>query len=353
MAISTIDTSSISGLGYGFKNRIINGAMMIDQRNAGASVSVTSATQYALDRWQQMSSQSGKYTVQQNAGSVTPPAGYSNYLGITVGASANVTVGAADFFGVRQSIEGYNIVDLNFGKSSATSVAVSFWVRSSVTGTFYGSLQNNAADRAYPFSYTINSANTWEQKTVTVTGETTGTWLATNGVGINVAFSIGFGSNFNGTANTWNSSAAYTASNEAKLIQTNGATFYITGVQLEKGSTATSFDYRPYGTELALCQRYYQQVNGTNNYRIAGQFYSTTAGKVICPAYVPFRTAPSVTETGLQGQAIGTGPTTFTGVSNLISGIDAVAFDLTGATSARGTYQQLTYDGVLTMSAEL
>jgi len=243
---------------FGFKNRIINGAMVIDQRNAGASITALNLG-YTLDRWTTILSQASKFTLQQNQGSVTPPSGFSNYLGITVGASANVTVGASDYFGVRHFVEGFNFFDCDFGKATAKIVTVSFWVRSSVTGTYYGSLLNNTVNRAYPFSYSISSANTWEQKTVTIAGDTTGTWEgATNATGVQVCFSLGFGSNFYGTANAWNATGAYSVSGETRLITTNSATFYITGVQLEKGSTATSFDYRPYGTEFALCQRYYR-----------------------------------------------------------------------------------------------
>jgi hypothetical protein len=242
---------------YGFKNRIINGAMVIDQRNAGASVTPTDG-QYTLDRWFASLSQASKFTIQQNAGAVTPPAGFNNYLGITVGASANVTVGAGDYFSIAQYIEGFNVADLGFGAAGASTVTLSFWVRSSLTGTFGGSLRNSAANRNYPFSYTISAANTWEQKTITIPGDTTGTWLKTNGLGLALFLAIGVGSTFTDTAGAWTTkSSVISATGATNLISTNGATFYLTGVQLEKGSTATSFDYRPYGTELALCQRYF------------------------------------------------------------------------------------------------
>lgn len=339
---------------YGFKNRIINGAMMIDQRNAGASVTPTDGA-YTVDRWQTAMSQASKFTVQQNAGSVTSPVGLSNYLGVTVGSSANVTVGSSDYFFLRQYVEGFNFADMAFGTANASSVNLSFKVYSSLTGTFGGVLKNGAANRSYPFSYTVSSANTWTSISVTIAGDTSGTWVgATNGVGAAVLFSIGAGATFLGTASSWAGSNLIAPTGSVNIIATNSAAFYITGVQLEKGSTATSFDFREYGEELRKCQRYCQIVNGTNNYRIVGQFYNTTAGKVMCPAYVPFRSAPTVVlETGLAGQAVGVGTTTFTGVATLTSGVDAVSFDLTGATVGRGVYQQLTYDGVLSMSAEL
>jgi hypothetical protein len=240
---------------YGFKNRIINGAMVIDQRNAGASVTPTNG-QYSLDRWASELTQASKFTVQQNAGAVTPPAGFKNYIGAT--SSSSYTVLAGDVFTVQQVIEGYNIADLDWGTANAKTITLSFWVRSSLTGTFGGALVNSGGSRTYPFSYTISAANTWTQISVTIAGDTTGTWLATNGVGVYVKFSLGAGSTYSGTAGSWSGTNYYSATGATSVVGTNGATFYITGVQLEVGVTATSFDYRPYGQELALCQRYFE-----------------------------------------------------------------------------------------------
>ena len=246
------------------KNRIINGAMVIDQRNAGASVTPAN-NNYTLDRWRSGLSQSSKYTVQQNAGSVTPPTGFTNYLGVT--SSSAYTVGTSEYFFQMQRIEGYNIADLGWGTANAKTVTLSFWVRSSLTGTFGGALQNDNADRSYPFSYTISAANTWEQKSVTIAGETTGTWLTTNGSGIQLTMGLGVGATYSGTAGAWASSNLFSATGATSVVGTNGATFYLTGVQLEVGSTATSFDYRPYTTELQLCQRYYTfSPYGTTSY---------------------------------------------------------------------------------------
>jgi len=237
---------------FGFKNRIINGAMVIDQRNAGASG--TAAAAYTVDRWKYDATQASKGTWQQNAGAVTPPAGFSNYLGFTSSSAYSVLSG--DYFTFIQYIEGFNTSDLAWGTANAKTVTLSFWVRSSLTGTFGGSITNSAFNRSYPFTYTISSANTWEQKTVTIAGDTTGTWLTTNGIGVGVSFSLGTGTTYSGTAGAWTGSGLISATGATSVVGTNGATLYITGVQLEAGSTATSFDYRPYGTELALCQRY-------------------------------------------------------------------------------------------------
>jgi hypothetical protein len=238
------------------RNRIINGSMTIDQRNAGASVTQT-ANGYTLDRWSTQMSQSSKFSVQQNAGSVTPPAGFSNYLGVT--STSAYSVGSGDYFNIFQAIEGFNTADLGFGTANAKTVTLSFWVRSSLTGTFGGSLLNSAQSRSYPFTYTISSANTWTQISVTIAGDTSGTWIgATNGIGLYVFFGLGNGSTYSGTAGSWAGSTYLGATGATSVVGTNGATFYITGVQLEKGSSATGYEYRQYQQELALCQRYYQ-----------------------------------------------------------------------------------------------
>ena len=242
----------------GFKNRIINGGMVIDQRNAGAEVNPAVTATYYLDRWQATSSVASKYKIGQNAGAVTPPTGYTNYLGLT--SLSAYTVGASDILVVRQLIEGLNVSDLAWGTASATTVTVSFWVRSSLTGTFGGSLRNSDGTRSYPFTYAISVSNTWEQKTVTIAGDTSGTWLTTNGIGINLIFSIGTGSTFSGTAGAWAATNYLSATGATSVVGTSGATLYITGVQLEKGSVATSFDQRAYSQELAMCQRYYENM---------------------------------------------------------------------------------------------
>ena len=277
----------------GFKNRIINGAMVNDQRNAGAS---GTASTYTVDRWGYFGSQASKGTWQQSAGAVTPPSGFINYLGFT--SSSAYSVLTTDQFYLYQRIEGLNTADLSFGSASAAYVTLSFWVRSSLTGTFGGFLTNSASNRTYPFSYTISVANTWEQKTVSVAGDTTGTWLTTSGIGIGVGFNLGTGATYSATANAWTASAFVTAPTGAtSVVGTNGATFYITGVQLEKGSTATSFDYRPIGTELALCQRYCETIvsAGNNAWLWAAALGSTTNGRGGAAFRVTKRAIPTTT----------------------------------------------------------
>jgi len=288
---------------FGFKNRIINGAMVIDQRNAGASVTPTDG-QFTLDRWRTAVSQTSKFSIQQNAGSVTPPAGFTNYLGAT--SLAATSVGASDYYLISQPIEGFNTADLNWGTANAKTVTFSFWVRSSLTGTFGGAVNNSSYNRSYPFSYTISTANTWEQKSVTIAGDTSGTWVgATNGIGMQVFFSLGMGSTFSGTAGAWAGSNFLSATGATSVVGTNGATFYITGVQLEVGSTATSFDYRPYGTELALCQRYFTKSFATTNapansasaaYEgVGASFAASYVGSNFVPFLVTMRAVPTLT----------------------------------------------------------
>jgi hypothetical protein len=260
-------------IGYnGFKNRIINGDCRIDQRNAGASVTPTANTvTYTLDRWFQYQTAASKFSVQRNAGSVTPPSGFTNYLGIT--SLSAYSASSSDVFLSSQYIEGFNVADFAWGTAGATSATVSFWVRSSLTGTFSFSVCNFNSSRNYIATYTISSANTWEYKTVTIPGDTAGSWVTDNGIGLQLRFDLGSGSSYNGTAGAWSASNLLRTSGSQSVIGTSGATFYITGCQLEKGSTATSYDYRPYTTEVQLCQRYYWRIQGetsVNGYAAIG-----------------------------------------------------------------------------------
>jgi hypothetical protein len=237
------------------KNRIINGAMTISQR--GTSSFTAADNLYTLDRWVCAVNPASKFTVIQSSDA---PAGFNNSLLVT--SSSAYTVGAAEYETIAQRIEGYNIADLGFGTASAKTITISFWVKSSLTGSFGAAITNLGETRCYPFSYTISAANTWEQKSVTIAGDTSGSWGTTTSTGINLYISLGTGTNLSGTANAWTSSAKVQPTGSVSVVGTNGATFYITGVQLEVGSTATSFDYRPYGTEFALCQRYYEKTSG-------------------------------------------------------------------------------------------
>jgi hypothetical protein len=291
LTFNDTSTQATAATGFGFKNRIINGAMVIDQRNAGASITPT-ATVYSIDRWQATLNVASKASFDQTT---TAPTGFTNSMLVT--SLSAYSVAAGDLVTYRQQIEGFNIADLGWGTASAATITVSFWVRSSLTGTFGGSVKNGGSTRSYPFTYTISSANTFEQKTVTIAGDTSGTWPTDNTSGLILNFGLGVGSTTSGTAGAWATANYNSATGAVSVVGTNGATFYITGVQLEKGSTATSFDYRPYGTELALCQRYlpvWSNKGGSGNAAIGvGQLYSTTQAVVVLPYTVTPRTQPT------------------------------------------------------------
>jgi hypothetical protein len=307
MALTTVSPGLLDSTAqyYSFKNRIINGAMVIDQRNAGASKTITDtgANTYTLDRWFAYGNNASKFSVQQNAGSVTPPAGYTNYLGAT--SLAATTVVAGDQYILGQAIEGFNVADLAWGTASAVTITISFVVRSSLTGTFGGALRNSAGTRSYPFTFSISAANTWETKSITVAGDTSGTWVTNNGVGLYLYLGLGVGSTYLGTAGAWAGALYTSATGATNVVATNGATFYITGVQIEKGSTATSFDYRPYGTELALCQRYFEKsfpqatAPVSNNGEKGSQLYVCSSDGGSLAGFTPFkvtkRASPTIT----------------------------------------------------------
>ena len=278
------------------RNRIINGDMRIDQRNAGTEVNPAVNGTYYPDRWKAATSAASKFKIGQNAGAVTPPTGFINYLGLT--SLSAYTVGASEVFGVIQVIEGLNVADLGWGTASAATVTLSFWVRSSLTGTFGGSLRNDGGTRSYPFTYTISVANTWEQKTVTIAGDTSGTWLTTNGTGINLTFSIGSGSTLSTTAGAWAAGNYTSATGATSVVGTSGATFYVTGVQLEVGTVATPFERQLYNAQLAQCQRYYYRISATgNNQPFANAFCdSTTIARGAVSFPVTMRDRPTALE---------------------------------------------------------
>jgi hypothetical protein len=277
-----------SGNDLGMKNRLINGDMRIDQRNVGASVTPGAAFGYQLDRWTYGTTVASKISVQQVADA---PAGFHNSAKLT--SLSAYTVTSNDRFIFSQCIEGYNTGDLGWGTANAQTVTLSFWVKSSLTGTFSCSFNNTAGSYSYVTTYTISSANTWEKKTLTIPGVTAGAWNNnTNSGSIWVVFDMGTGSTYQtGTLNTWQNAYYEQATGAVALPATNGATWQVTGVQLEKGSTATSFDYRQYTTELHLCQRYCFVFRGAtdtpfSNIGLATLFENTGAQ---CSVMMPSR----------------------------------------------------------------
>jgi hypothetical protein len=373
IANSAIQTGAVenylrgANLDFGMRNRIINGAMVIDQRNAGAAIT---AGGFPVDRWSYGLSGTPTFSIQQNGGSVTPPAGFINYLGAT--STSAYSMGSTDRAGFFQGIEGLNVADLGWGTANAKTVTLSAWVRSSLTGTFGGVVANSSYNRCYVFSYTISAANTWEYKTITIAGDTTGTWLTNNNAGINLSFAFGAGSGAVTTAGSWGSTAFFAPTGQVNVAGTNGATFYITGVQLEVGSTATSFDYRQCGTELALCQRYFEKsfalatapANGLDGAEPGGlTAFSNGSGRTALINFcVPKRAASTITYyrsqlTGADGQwhyynASGAGWTSATSTitQNASQNCFVAVVEKSGSFSSGTAYL---YAGGWTASAEL
>jgi hypothetical protein len=307
--------------------------MVIAQYGTGSTSVQTSTTYASCDRWISDASQNSKYTIQQSSDA---PTGFN--FSLLAASSSAYSVTASDGFRLQQRIEGFNTADLAFGSASAKTVTLSFWVKSTLTGTFGGSLCNSAFNRTYPFTYTISSASTWEQKTITIAGDTSGTWIgATNGIGIIVYFSLGAGSNFTGTNNAWNS--GFYLGGSTSVVGTSGATFQISGVQLEKGSTATSFDYRPYGTEFALCQRYYQSN------RVVWSGYLSGSGQSMY-AYSTFKVTMRASATGTNtGESLAS----FSAGSLSNGATDSIRYDITSSASNSQGYAFATVNA----SAEL
>jgi hypothetical protein len=353
--------SVFAGSALSNRNRIINGDMRIDQRNGGTSVTVNSSGNfYAVDRFFSTGQNTdGVFTAQQSS---VAPAGFYNSLLATV-TTADTSVGATQQYLVGQAIEGLNIADLGWGTSNAQTVTLSFWVRSSLTGSFGGSVMNSAFNRSNPFSYTISSADTWEYKTVTIAGDTSGTWLATNGVGIRLYFSLGAGSTYVGTAGSWASSFLVGVTGQTNLIATNGATFYLTGVQLEIGDTSTPFEHELYSVTLQKCQRYFCKIeNNTGSLKYFGilqPFTSSNVFGVLKDFPAEMRATPTVAQSGTFGCYIA--GSADAGVSTTIGGLAATSrsWITTGWGGGSGLvagYASVTYwnDGAyLTADAEL
>lgn len=292
------DGTSLSTGTVGSKNRIINGDMRIDQRNNGASNTVGTGT-WTLDRWHSENSAASKYSVQRST-DVPSGQGFSNSMVIT--SLAATTPGSSDAYLMRHHVEGLNFADFAWGTANAKPATFSFWVKSSVTGTYGGAFRNNDNNRSYLYQYTINSANTWEYKTITVPGDTSGTWYTDTNRGVTVYFGLSTGSTINpyGYTGAWINGNYQTITSQTNFLGTNGATMYITGVQFEKGSSATSFDFRHYGLELLLCQRYFVAFGAPNLNQYVhlgtGSLYNSSAVNLAVALPATMRTTPSLTK---------------------------------------------------------
>lgn len=346
-AVTTVDASgnvaftNTVSMGSSFlRNRIINGDMRIDQRNAGASVTINAAINtYVLDRWFGVGQATdGVFTLARTTVGLS---GFTHSAVVNV-TTADASVGATQAYAVAQKIEGNNVSDFSFGTASAKTITLSFWIYSSVSGTFGGAIANEAHNRSCPFSYTISATNTWEYKTVTIPGDTGGTWVTDSNSAMRVIFSVGAGSTYKGTAGTWAATTYWSATGTTDHISTLSAQVYLTGVQLEAGTVATPFERRQYGQELALCQRYFQTGSITAiSYAASGFNIGGT-----CSYKVTMRAAPTVTQAANNYLLTQSGITATT--SSYLGDINSVtAFR---ATTATGTCQ---FSESLTASAEL
>jgi hypothetical protein len=312
---SALGSSALLPAGLGFRNTIINGNMAIDQRNSGSSITATVNGGYGLDRWGMYLSAASKFSLQRLTS--TPPAGFAYYQRVTSLAATADTSGA--YYTLNQVVEGFNMAQFGWGTSGAKPVTLSFWVRSSLTGTFGGAIRNAGSGGwyTYSFTYTINAANTWEYKTISIPGVTSGGWDTSNGAGLYLFFDLGCNSSETQAAGAWNNVNKLGANGCVRVIGTNAATWDITGVQLEQNYQPTPFEQRPYGVELALCQRYFQIFGTSSVEQGFGASYFNSAVYIalwVARFITQMRAAPGITFT-TPGNIynVNTG-TTYTGV---------------------------------------
>jgi hypothetical protein len=303
LATGTIATEDIAddaityakwgGTNLGRRNLVINGAMNVAQRGTSA---ITSGTAYPVDRFFLTNGTAGTFSIQY---STTSPSNFGQSIALTI-TGTDASPDPTDFSSIRYKVEHNDMRHLYWGYSTASTVTLSFYVRSSVTGTHGGAIRNDSVNKAYPFSYTIDTADTWERKTITIAGETAGSWGSGANTGLEINWCIGAGSSRLGTAGAWNSNNNVGATGQVNLYATNGSTFYLTGVQLEVGESATPFEHRSYGEELALCQRYFYRTAPAQNYGYYADAAaeSTTAASAFFQYPVQMRASPTGSSSG-------------------------------------------------------
>jgi hypothetical protein len=346
----TQDKIAPSAQYMGFKNRIINGAMMLHQRGGTISATGTDNT-YGVDRWQ-MRTESGSTVVSMQQSSIAP-AGFKNSFLLTV-TTADASLASGDICCLVQKIEGLNVADLGWGTADAQPITVSFWVRSSVTGTYGAGVQNSGSTRSYPSSFVINAANTFEYKTITIPGDTTGTWLTNNGIGVYLWFSLATGTTAQGTANSWAAADYRGTTGQVNWGATLSNTFYITGVQLEKGTTATSFDYLDYGRQLQQCQRYYiKESNDVAYHAFMGASTLTRDYYFVMYLPVTMRATPTVITSEVDIHKPNVRYDTIVAKSILSPTVRSFGIDYYVATSDAGSYIGQPRGFSYTASAEL
>ena len=290
VATGNLKTNNITG-----RNLVINGNFMIDQRNEGSELSITSNSKFSADRWTHNNDGFTYYKTQRRNDGSIQTTGEEYYMRVTV--TTAVTLSGSTSQVLENNLEGYTVKHLNYGTSGAKQVTLSFWVRCSLTGTFGGALVNKDYNRSHPFSYTVNSANQWEYKTFTfsTTGFTTGSFHTGDLVGLRLVFSLGNGPGRQGATNQWSNQTKFGPTGETNLVATNGATLDLSSVQLEEGTQATRFEHRSYGEELSRCQRYFVSLGNNTHFHFGmGTAYNASALNISVPLPVPMRNAPTV-----------------------------------------------------------
>jgi hypothetical protein len=317
-----------TAISAGRKNMIINGAMQVAQR--GTSITVTGSQIYTLDRWS-MRCDATTVTATQSTDS---PTGFATSLKLTNGTGSSGS--GTDSCYIRQNFEGYNTNHLEIGTANAKTVTLSFWVKSSITGTYIVSFLDSGQDNGYPASYTISTANTWEKKTITLTLSDYGSWVGSSTTDKNLVVHFDFGSGSNRdlpNLNAWNDGEVndYSHSSQTDWVGTTGSTLYLTGVQLEVGSIATEFEHRSYGEELALCQRYYQRFVSDASYTAFGVVRA--ADSTNCKGVLTYRTTMRASPTFAQSNTgVNVGPqSAVTSIGTTYAGKDCAWVDLTSS----------------------
>lgn len=285
---SALGSSALLPAGLGFRNKVINGAMVVAQRGT-AAVTGSASAQYPVDRFVVYNG-TGTVTFQQSS---VAPTGFSNSIVATV--TGTGSYGTGGYTEIGHHIEGYNVADLAWGTAGAKPVVLSFWCRSSVTGSYNVAFQNGAQNRSYVATFTVSAANTWEYKTIYVNGDTTGTWTTDNTAGLKIWFNLGMGTNYDTTGNVWGAGNLGSTSGTVDFAANSGATFYLTGFQLEQNYQPTPFEQRPIGIELQLCQRYYWKWVSANSGDVYVASYIPVGGRMnfTVPLPVPMRTRPT------------------------------------------------------------
>lgn len=291
---NSITSTTTARSGLNFKNCIINGNMQVDQRNSGSAVTNTGATTFYLDRWNVLGTTSAGQFSNQGVFDAPNGIGVSKSYKIVV-TTADSSLASGDRYILMHRIEGYNLRPFQLGTANAQQLTISFYVKSSVTGTFAGALLNGDADRRYIFEYTISSADTWERKTITLTGDTSGTWATGSSRGAQLTWSLGAGSDYQSTKDAWGAGGQYTTSSATNLMATGSATFQLTGVQMELGPVATDVEVIPYDIEFQRCCRYYFKLaSGANQTMGRGGYYSSSQGEFVVDVPVIMRSNPTL-----------------------------------------------------------